>query len=497
MSAPRRGAAAAAALCLLLVGTGGVTQAALASATAAGLAPLQIRPDGGLSSQFSYAPPYTRNVPEFDRINRPYIRSRSADPHQTSFVHTLGEGKWVRLSLIQSLRAAYPDFVQTEKAAAPTARIIFDTSDRAYTLLRIRLRDGTRRNVMLWSTDHCATWRVATLPDGAIACESWVGHNTIEGPPLLLVSRLTSAVDSHTGKLQRTLWMTQPRLVGDELEIPALTLVSTHSVGLGDGASTASQVVSHGPVSEIVWTETTSRPSRGSPVYVATYDRVRGVLGPKVLLARALLANDGHVQPGIVLDSQGYLHVISGAHGRQFLYMRSLLPGSAYAGWWPPEPTATTGYVTLASAIKEEARQTYLAFVCGPDDRLHIVYRQWRRNVDSVFNGAVYGALSYQRRDPIAGWEPPQVLVVPPYSGYAVFSHALSLDHKGRLFLSLSCLSGPEGAARKAALARWRQAGGEGPEPPLYLRRIVLVSSDEGTTWRFATTEDFAAGISH
>ncbi len=493
----RRGrgvAAGVAALVLLLLGAPGVAGAAGSGVTT--VAPLQIRADGGLSSQFGYAPSYTRNVPEFDSANRPYVRSRSADPHQTSFVHTLLGGMWTRLSLLPSLRAAYPDFEQTEKAAAPTGRIIFDTGGRAYTLLRIRLRDGARRNVMLWSTDHCATWRVTPLPDGAVTSETRVGHNTIDGPPLVLVARVTSAVDSHTGKLQRTLWMTQPQVVGDVVEVPALTLVSAHSVGLGDGASTASPAVSHGLLSEIVWTETTARPALGSPVYVATYDRATGVLGPKVLIARAQLANDGHAQPGIVIDSQGYLHVISGAHGRQFQYVRSLLPGSAYAGWWPPEPTATTGYVTLGRTVKEEARQTYLAFVCGPDDRLHIAYRQWRRNVDDVFNGAVYGALTYQRRDPLAGWEPPQIVVVPPYADYSVFSHALSIDHEGRLFLSLSCLSGPEGAARRAALARWRQAGGEGPEPPQYLRRMVLVSADAGTTWRFAATEDFAAGIS-
>jgi hypothetical protein len=494
MSRTGRGILAGAAALVLLVG-GAPAVAGAAGTGVASLAPLQIRPDGGLSAQFGYAPPYTRNVPAFDAANRPYIRSRSADPHQTSFVHTLAGGTWTRLSLVRSLRAQYPDFVQTEKGAAPTSRIVFDTGDRAYTLLRIRLRDGSRRNVLLWSVDHCRTWRVAPLPDGAVTCESWVGHNTIDGPPLLLVSRVTSAVDTHTGKLQRTLWAAQPRLVGDTVEVPALTLVSSYSVGLGDAASTASPVVTHGPLSEIVWTETTARPGRGSPVYVATYDRSTGMLGPKVLVARTTPANDGHAQPGIVIDSQGYLHVIAGAHGREFQYVRSLLPGSAYAGWWPPEPTATTGYVTLGRTITEEARQTYLAFVCGPDDRLHIIYRQWRRNVDDVFDGAVYGALTYQRRDPLVGWEPPQVVVVPPYADYSVFGQALGMDHEGRLYVSLSCLSGPEGAARRVALASWRQAGSDGPEPPLYLRRMVLVSDDAGTTWRFAATQDFAAGI--
>ena len=43
----------------------------------------------GLSAQFGYAPPFTRNVPAFDAAGAPYIRSRSADPDYTGFVNTL------------------------------------------------------------------------------------------------------------------------------------------------------------------------------------------------------------------------------------------------------------------------------------------------------------------------------------------------------------------------------------------------------------------------
>ncbi len=457
--------------------------------------PLVIRPDGGLFSQFGYAPSFTRNLPTFDSAGRPYIRSRSGDPDYTGFVQTLRDGIWRRFDMLRALRAAYPDFAGTQGAGGgSTARIVFDTEDRAYTVVTVRLESGGLRNVMLWSTDSCGTWRAVELPAGDIACETWTGHNVIEGPPLLLVCRVDPVVNPDTGKLQRTLYLSRPYFSGDSITVPALTQISSRALGLGEGATTASAVVSHGDLSWIVWVDSTPRPSQGSPVYVATYDRRTGALGRRVLLAWSQGGNDGHAQPGIVIDSRGYLHVIAGAHGRPFQYRQSLVPYSADEGWSQLEQVGTTGYAQQRGAGVEEGRMTYLAFVCDQQDRLHIAHRQWRRNTDTWFNGALYGALSYQRHDPELGWTAPRALVVPPYGDYSIYAQALSLDHRGRLYLSASCMAGSEGSTRKAAMERWQQSGREGPQPPLYLRRMVLVSVDGGDEWRFATTADLTPG---
>jgi hypothetical protein len=55
-------------------------------------------------------------------------------------------------------------------------------------------------------------------------------------------------------------------------------------------------------------------------------------------------------------------------------------------------------------------------------------------------------------------------------------------------------MAGAEGSNRKTAMERWRQTGSEGPQPALYLRRMVLVSIDGGAHWRFATTADLTPG---
>jgi len=452
--------------------------------------PIVLSAAEGLSAQFGYAPPFTRNVPAFDAAGAPYIRSRSADPDYTGFVHTWSDGAWRRLDLVAALRAAYPDYNGTEGGGGgPAARVVFDAQDRAYTVVTVRLRDDGVRNVLLWSTDRCATWHTVDLPDGEIVPESWTGHNRLDGPPPILVGRVAPHLNPHTGKLARELWVTRPALSGDAVVVPPLTLVSEHVLGLGDGATTASPLATFGDTTWIVYVESTARIAQGSPVFVVPFDRRTGVLGERVLLAWSQPANDGHAQPGIALDSRGYLHVVAGAHGRPFQYRRTLLPLTSDGGWSQLEDVCTTGYRVRPSG-PQEGRQTYLAFVIDGHDRLHIAFRQWRKDCETTFGGKFYGALAYQRRDPFTGWTQPRLVVVPPFADYSIYTQALTLDRSGRLFLSASCMAGKEGSIRKAAVERWKQSGKDGPQPPLYLRRMVLVSADAGDSWRLAGTDD-------
>ncbi|HOT24283.1 MAG TPA: BNR-4 repeat-containing protein [Thermoleophilia bacterium] len=457
--------------------------------------PIVLDPELGLFDQFGYQPAYTRNVPTFDASNRPYIRSRSADPDYTAFVHTLRDGRWVRLDLLRWVRAAYPDFSATVSGAgSPDNRVVFDASDRAYTLLEIRLENGSARNLLLWSTDHGASWQVVTLPAGGVTSETFVGHNTFDGPPLLVIVRKEPDLDPYTRNRRRSLWVTLPRLENGTVVVPEPVLVSAHCLGNDGGSGDTSLAVSHGDSTEIVWTETTDRPALGGPTCVATFDRRTGTVGRAVIVARTLPGNDGHARPGICLDSQGYLHVLTGAHGTSFQYTRSLAAGTPYAGWTTPEPVLVNGWRSGKDDENESGRQTYLSFVCDRSDTLHIAFRQWRRHVDPCFFGANYGALSCQYKRAGDEWSEAQVVVVPPYAGYAVYMHQLTVDRRGRLYLAAACIAGPEVQARRAALARRRLRGG--PLPPLYLRRMLLVPTAVGHTWRFATTADFAAGVS-
>ena len=300
--------------------------------------------DLGLAEQFGYAPPYTRNVPTFDSLDRPYIRSRASDANYTAFVHTLGAAGWERRGFLPAIRAAYPDFAGTVRGGGGAGdRIVFDRQDRAYSPLTIRLRDGSTRNVLLVSLDRCLTWSVVPLPAGQFVSETWTGHNELDGPPFLAFwSR--SAVSTVLRGQRHFLWVTQPVIAGDEVIVPEPTLVTNESLGLNRASGGSSFAATVGGTTYFVWPEATPADDGGVPVMVAAFDHATGTVSPPVQLARIRPDDDTHVQPGICVDGRGYLHVVTGSHGGPFLYTRSAVPLRVDAGWTAPEPTLDDGY---------------------------------------------------------------------------------------------------------------------------------------------------------
>jgi hypothetical protein len=457
------------------------------------LASFVLDPDEGPGVQYGYAPAYTRNVPTFDSLGRPYIRSRTSDADYTSFVHTLGELGWERRGFISALRAAYPDFVGTVGAGgAWSDRVVFDRYDRAYTPLTIRLRDNTTKNVLLVSLDLCRTWAVASLPAGRFVTETWTGHNDLDGPPFLAFWSRTGYSAPRRSEWN-TLRVTQPYLDGDRLVVPTPTTVTADTLGLSRVSGGSSFAATVGGTTFFVWPGATPYDNGGVPIMIAAYDHATGTVGPPVRLARMAQDDDLHIKPGICVDSRGYLHVVTGAHGRPFLYTRSLEPLRIDAGWTQPEPVLEDGYVNGAG--EQEGRQTYLSFVCDSRDVLHIVYRQWRRGSDPYHLGEAYGALTYQYKAPGLSWSKARVVVVAADPGYSIFYQKLGMDHGDRLFLSFSYSGGDEIRDSKDRRARWRILANREVQLGQYRRRMLIVSDDYGAKWRLATTADLGAGL--
>ena len=445
-----------------------------------------------LAEQFGYAPDYTQNVPTFDRSNAPDIRSRSASQHDTSFVHRLEAGHWVRHDFVQALRSAYPAFAGTVFAGGwGSDRVEFDDQDRAYSVLTIRLTNGPMKNVLLYSTDGCHTWRVIEVPYGNFIPppkpHNW-GNLTMEhdsgrglqGPPLLAVWRRTAPWKDPWASVN-DLFVIQLRWAGDVLSLRRPVLVTRRFLGMIPCCGGASFAVTEGDRSFFVYNTIAPR-RRGAttPTYAATYRHSTNTVGRSVLVAGALPANDAHDTPGICMDSAGTLHVVTGAHARPFRYARSLRPLSTTA-WTRDVPVLTSGYRDGSSDADGRGEQTYLSLVCGPDDVVHVVSRQTRRNVDRCFRGSKYLALVHQSLRRGHRWSTPDLIVVPPASGYSNYFHKLTVDRLGRLFVSASYFS--------------RRDPVESRENRRFHHRMVLISEDGGSTWRFATTADFAAGI--
>jgi photosystem II stability/assembly factor-like uncharacterized protein len=468
--------------------------AAAPGADAAGASsPFVLSPDLGLLDGFGYAPDYTRNVPAFDEAGRAYLRSRTSSGAETSYVHTRIAGAWVRLDFLAALRAAYPSFVRTVGAGGlRNDSIVFDRQGRAYNPISLVLDDGTTRNALLVSWDHCRTWRVFKLPRGTFTTERRVGHNELDGPPFLAVWR-TSGPPDLPGSQTNTLFVTQPRLEGERLVLPPLIKVTARCLGLSRDSGGASFAVTRNGKTWFAWSETTPKGKSGTPNYLSTYDHATHTVSGRRRLAITPRRSDPHNKPGVCLDSAGRLHVIAGGHGSPALYMHSLAPLSADLGWTAPVPVLSTGWTSATDPAAQEGRQTYPAFVCDGRDVLHLVTRQWRRGVDAYHGGKGYGALVHQSCAVGGAWSEPEVVVTAAHTGYSVFFHKLALDARDRLFLSCSYQGGPELKQERALSAALALLGRTQLRPGKYRRRMLLVSEDGGGTWRFSTDADLEA----
>ena len=445
-----------------------------------------------LAQQFGYAPAFRQNVVTFDADNAPAIRSRGASQDDTSFVHRLDGGAWTRHDILGALRDAYPDFAGTVSAGGfASDRVDFDVDGRAYTVLTVRINDeGDSRNVLLASTDGCDTWSVVELPfgndsrlfdamdRGNMAAEHDAGR-LLEGPPLIAVWRRTAPWAGEWAALNQ-LYVVQPAWSEGRLRLRTPVLVSTRALGVLQAAGGASFAVTSGEKTFFVYSTVAPRGALLTPTYAATYDHATNAIGPRTRVAGSRPANDSHATPGICMDSTGTLHVVTGAHNRPFRYARSRAPLTT-ASWTRARDVLTSGYRDRTTDADGLGKQTYLSFVCGRDDVLHVVSRQTRRNADAHFRGSGYAALVHQSLSPKGVWSAPDLVVVPPVSGYSQYYQKLTIDRLGRLFVSCSYFSRRDPPATR----RSRR----------FHHRMVLISVDGGRAWRFATTADFLSGL--
>ncbi|MCX6373792.1 MAG: BNR-4 repeat-containing protein [Actinobacteria bacterium] len=475
---------------LLLAGA-----ALLAAPAAATASDTSLRLDSrqSLRQQFDYAPDYEVNLPSFDAHNRACIRSRTASQHVTKDVFSLRRGAFHSTSILDAVRRAYPGFRATVNAGGwGSDAVEADALGRLYTLLEIRVGDGSLRTVLLYSTDAGRSWRLVSLPfkpprtspDGLIsgtsASEHLVGWNLRSEPPLLAFWRPVSDWPGERA-CRMALYVIQPRFEGDQLVLPAPVLVSDRSLGVIQAAGDASFAATVGSTTYIVWAEVAPPDAPGAPTFVAAYDQTTGTLSAPLQVATARPPNDDHTTPGIVADGQGILHVLTGSHNTRFMYTHTIDPADATL-WTDPVPVLSSGYVKPGLSQEGRGCQTYLSLVCTPDNALVIAFRQRRRGVDAVFGGRSYDALSVQCLEPGGTWsDARRVVYCSNNAGYAQYYHKLTIDRRGRLYLSLSYFRPCDWPANKRAANR-------------YHHRMLLISEDGGTSWRFARLADFVNG---
>lgn len=405
--------------------------------------PLVLTPYRHENEQFGYLPDFpVESQVYFDLENRPWVRTSRG-------LETCRDGKW-----------------STAEVAGGTGsnKIAFDRDGDVYLLA------AGRRSALLRSRDGGKTFTAHRIPGSedrprSLDFEQFSGHNVPDGPPPILSYTHTASDPKRIWRRINDLELHVPTKTGAKVSFGEPILISRQCIGISLHSGAPSSVVSRGEKVHVVWGEATDPETKvpGVPTYVATYDRKTKALGKPALVGYGPPANDVHNTPSITMDSQGYLHVLAGTHGRPFPYARSLKPNDAHSGWTDAVPAG------------KDASQTYIGLVCGPDDTLHLVYRLWQSGKEP-FPTSHYATLAYQRKRPGKPWESPRILIVPPFSEYSVFYHRLTIDRKGRLFVSYDYWS-------TYWFYRTDHQGG---------RRALLMSPDGGESWRLADTNLFA-----
>ncbi len=436
--------------------------------------PLVLRPYRHENEQFGHVPDFpVDNQVYFDPENRPFICTSDG-------IATVAEGRWTTADLRRNVRSA-EDGGERDSYRLYGSKVAFDRDGGVYVL-------GTsgRQAALLHSTDGGRTFAACPIPgregrSGSYDLEQFSGHNeaakreTGTDRPERNQSRLPPPIVRYalTGSDPKLFWrrlhdleLFVPNFVDGRLVMSEPILISRKCIGLASHSGIPSSVVSRGDRVHVVWAEATEPTEKvpGVPTYVVTYDRATGKLGEPALVGYGAPPNDIHNSPSITMDSQGFLHVLAGTHGRPFQYARSLKPNDAAGGWTPAEP------------VGQDLSQTYIGFVCGPDDTLHLAYRLWHRG-EQPHPKSHHAALAYSRKRPGQPWEAPRDLIVPPFSEYSVYYHRLTIDRQGRLLLSYDYWS-------TLWFYRNDQPG---------RRRSLMMSPDGGDTWQLATSRDLAA----
>ncbi len=424
--------------------------------------PLVLKPYQEENELFGYAPDYPLdNQVYFDPGNRPFIASGGG-------IATWLDGRWTTSDLD---RAVSPAAGSGERQAYKLrgTKIAFDRDGGLYVLAA-----AGPQAALLRSTDGGRTFAACAIPgregqSQGFDIEQFSGHNTAleKGtPPPIVRFTLTESDPKLFWRHLNDLELFVPKVVDGRLVMSPPVLVSRKSLGQSSHSGIPSCLVSRGGKIHVVWAEATppAESVPGVPTYVATYDITTGRLGRPALVGYGAPPNDVHNSPSITMDSRGYLHVLTGTHNKPFQYARSLQPNDASGGWTPAEP------------VGRDLPQTYIGLVCGPDDTLHLVYRLWRYG-QPPYPNSHHATLAYSRKRPGQPWEAPRVLVVPPFSEYSVYYHRLTIDWRGRLFLSYDYWS-----------TLWFYRNDQWAK-----RRTLLTSPDGGSTWRLAAGADLTA----
>ncbi len=367
-------------------------------------------------------------------------------------------------------------------AMSRTRRVIFDNDGDAYMIVE---PSGNPLGCMLMhSTDNCRTWTVYSFASLVHFTKLTFqdGHNDLSNPPSILTpSGNKLDLYSISKNPNGTLDMSNRKRVSSTIDLV--------SGSLNNGRGAPNMAIRLSDKTHIVFAGDYEHAGNvGTPHYAVTYNHTTDTMSSEVYLGSTGKQIDNHNFPGISVDSQGYLHVVLGAHGYSdgsmgysSEYIKSLTPNSITGGWTTPYEFGTSPGIT------------YLSLLCDPNDNLHMAFRNHN-------SGSLPMRLTYLRKKSGQSWESRNDLVIPflKYnSNYLNCYQKLGHDRRGRLFITYWNYRANWGQTpeeiqeqQDAYDAKWPCDAGTYAHDP-----AILISDDGGDNWRLAVTDDFVNGI--
>ncbi|MEW5896562.1 MAG: DUF4215 domain-containing protein [Nanoarchaeota archaeon] len=443
----------------------------------------------GEREQFEYDPHFVPNTVTFDLNNRPYIRT-----HEGILQFLNPGGTWKKVDLVAEAQKSFAKKMAADpkwkaqwhswngwwpcppkckpncaKECAPNdplirsgeqndERVVFDNSGDAYTILHTGMASNIDLHMLLHSRDHGYTWEVYPIPKTESGCDARLehqdGYNNLENPPGILV--YCHFVDPQTKKVKSILtYLDIDKKQDGTLKLEEVKIVDDAYLGVGS-SSFPNYMVTSGELTHFVYTAGNFEQNKKKPeydlgvnqmpdfvrTYAKTYNHNTKKLSGPVFLGNSPMSTmpkeswvpDDHEYPGICIDSKGILHVIIGAHGRQFRYTYSVKPNDI-SKWTEP----------VGIGEPDKGEYTYVEMACDSKDTIHVIARSSgiTNNYKLVYMQKKSGQdwTTFSTSEEVPGEKnydtlKHRTLLFPWHRYYGNWYHKLNLDRKGRLFVN-------------------------------------------------------------
>ena len=452
---------------------------------------------------YDYKPRFKPNIVTFDNNNRPYImvaKLANEDPADNTYtyfsrewydgyyVQTLDENnQWVMIDIdelykqIPAYSTSYTNFRFRTGVAVSDDQIAFDADGGIYFYVTepqgyvMGTWAGLTNYAFYCPDGDISNWQGYSLPGNSYLFETGDTFISDKTPPTLI--GMGGSIYKYYGisrNADDTITIASPVEISDT-SISALT-APQHS-GAVKTSITIGEIV-HFVYQDYSNLYGTNNDETGQ--YYSYYNKSTGEIGEPVFLGSTVgfVDNgkpDTHNGPVITADSNRNLHVVLGAHGSMMKYTYSTDMGK-----------------TWANAVDLYGNATYPSTVSTPDGTIHLVYRK------NLTMGDGFKYRLWYARKPLGGaWEDMGQLVNPSHLGYSIYYHKFTVDRIGRLFLNYYYLTANHTQQELDDMAtKWPNDPAFDPSHIGYPHdAVIIMSGDNGDSWKIATTDDFVAGI--